>query len=98
MGGSDSGVSGTHRSGVRPSSAPARNRVVGPVRARAPCRAALRACRRAMDMCVGRAAWALRTQGPKLDLSARTFQRGALLERWLAQFWNEVGVYTLFTA
>ena len=32
------------------------------------------------------------TQRPKLDLSARTHYRGALLERWLAQFWNEVRV------
>ena len=29
------------------------------------------------------------TKRPKLDLSARTHYRGALLERWLAQFWNE---------
>ena len=32
------------------------------------------------------------TKRPKLDLSARTRYRGALLERWLAQFWNEAQV------
>ena len=32
------------------------------------------------------------TTRPKLDLSARTHYRGALLERWLAQFWNEARV------
>ena len=32
------------------------------------------------------------TKRPKLDLSARTRHRGALLERWLAQFWNEARV------
>jgi hypothetical protein len=30
------------------------------------------------------------TKPPTLDLSARTHYRGARLERWLAQFWNEV--------
>jgi hypothetical protein len=37
------------------------------------------------------------TKRPKLDRSARTHYREALLERWLAQFWNELE-YRPFTA
>jgi len=40
----------------------------------------------------GYTARVLRHNDQKLDRSARTHDRGALLERWLAQFWNEVRV------
>src|SRR5437867_1903197 len=55
------------------------------VRAREPCPADLREFRGTTDMCGVRGMCAP-TKRPKLDRSARTHYRGALLERWLAQF------------
>src|SRR5712692_7492142 len=42
--------------------------------------------------CDGACGMCAPTKRPKLDRSARAHYRGALLERWLAQFWNEAEV------